>query len=237
MGFLVRLWHCVFHPERGFAQVAEDAPGLWPSLGRMFLLRVPVAYLAYVLMAAQALHGYTELKNPDGEIWRTVLPYLQQASPDLEFQEIRALLEQLPHFPAWGTLLAWGLLVAPVGILGIWMHDAAWDHGCLWMLGGVKAGKRFRTTLVAESEALAVGVFGAALALLGQVPWAGWILSIPLGIVGIWFWVLRGFSLAAFHGVPPWKGVVATLLHALLAGCCLLGLIGLIAFMLLVPVG
>jgi hypothetical protein len=203
----------------------------------MLLLRVPVAFLAYVFAVVQVTRGYTELKNPDGEVWRLALPLLARVSPDLDFKEIQALLSQLPAIPPLGTILAWGLLVAPVGILGIWMHDAAWDHGCLWMLGGLKSRKSFRLTLIAESEALSVGVFGAALSFLGQIPWAGWVVGPPLAVVGIWFWVLRGFSLAAFHETPVWKGVVATLLHALIAGCCLVGLMGILAVLFLVPVG
>jgi hypothetical protein len=237
MGLLRNLWACVWHPTRGFAKVAQGDPGMAESLGRMMALRVPVALLAYAIAVLQFTRSYAELKNLDGALWRFVLPILTQVSPDLEVQEIRALLSQLPAIPPLQTMLAWGLLIAPVGILGIWMHDAAWDHGCLWLLGGLKSGKGFRATLIAESEALSVGVFGAAPALLGQLPWVGWVLSPPLAVVGIWFWVLRGFSLAAFHGTPVWKGVVATLLHVLIAGCCLVGLLGLLAAMILVPVG
>ena len=44
MGFLVRLWHCVFHPERGFARVAEEAPSG----------RTPVHPARYVVEATKA---------------------------------------------------------------------------------------------------------------------------------------------------------------------------------------
>lgn len=237
MDVVRHLWNCIWRPRQGFERAAEADPSLGGSLGRMLLLRVPVAFLAYAIGVLQFTRGYAELKNLDGTIWRFALPALARLSPDLELQEIKALVAQLPAIPPLETLLAWGLLVAPVGILGIWMHDAAWDHGCLWMLGGLKSKKGFRRTLIAESEALSVGVFGAALALLGQLPWVGWLLGPPLAAVGIWFWVLRGFSLAAFHETPVWKGVVATLLHALLAACCLIGLLGLLAVLVLVPVG
>jgi len=40
-------------------------------------------------------------------------------------------------------------------------------------------------------------------------------LLLPLGI---YFWIIRGYALAAWHGCPPWKGVVATLLHVVLVG-------------------
>ena len=170
MDLLRQLWACVWHPRNEFAKIALANPGLGESLGRMLLLRVPVALLAYVIAVVQFTRGYAELKNLDSTAWRVALPMLTRLSPDLEVQEIKGLLSQLPAVPPMGTILAWGLLVAPVGILGIWLHDAAWDHGCLWMLGGLKAQKGFRRTLVAESEALSVGVFGAALSLLGQIP-------------------------------------------------------------------
>ena len=237
MDLLRRLWACIWRPRLGFAGLAEAAPGLWGSLGRMLLLRVPVAYVAYTFAVLQVTRSYLAFKNPDGEIWRLAMPMLTQASPELDLQEIKALLAQLPALPSLGTLLAWGLLVAPVGVLSVWLHDAAWDHGCLWLLGALKSRKGLRTTFIAESEALSVGVFGAALAFLGQIPWVGWILAPPIAVVGIWFWVLRGFSLAAFHKVPVWKGVVATLLHALLAGCCLVAMLGLVALLFFAPAG
>lgn len=237
MELLRRLWDCVRHPREGFARAAAGQPGLGAALGRMLLLRVPVALLAYTLAVVQVVRGYAEVKDLGGAAWRVALPLIARISPDLDLRELKAFLAQLPPTPSLPPLLAWGLLVAPVGILGIWLHDAAWDHGCLWVLGGLKARKGFRTTLVAEAEALSAGVFGAAASLLGQLPWVGWVLGPPLALVGIWFWVLRGFSLAAFHGAPVWKGVVATLLHALLAGCCVAGLLGLLAVLIFVPVG
>ena len=231
------LWACIWRPKQGFESLAAGEPALLPSLGRLMLLRTPVAYLAWILGVLSFVQSYAALKNLDGEAWRLALPLLTQANPDLDLQVLRAFLAQLPALPRIPTLLAWGLVVAPVGVLGVWLHDAAWDHGCLWMLGGLKSRKGFRRTLVAESEALSVGVFGALAALLGQLPVLGWALGLPLMAVGAWFWVLRGWSLAAFHGIPPWKGVAATLLHILLAGCCLAGLVAFMAILVFMPVG
>lgn len=45
--------------------------------------------------------------------------------------------------------------------------------------------------------------FGAA----GKpLPRMGCLFSLPLGFLGAYFWILRGFALAAFHRCPIWKG-------------------------------
>jgi hypothetical protein len=58
-------------------------------------------------------------------------------------------------------------------------------------------------------------------------------LGLVLLPVAVYFWVLRGYALAAWHGCPVWKGVVATLLHAFLMGALVLGTLGLVALMVL----
>jgi hypothetical protein len=202
----------------------------------MLALRVPVAYLAWAIAVTKFSIGYSAFRAMDGYVWKRVLPRLDQISTDFQAADLRALLDQLPQLPSLGILLAWGLLVAPLGILSLWVHDAIWDHGCLWLLGALKANRGFRTTLLAESEALSVGVLGALVALLGDIPVLGLFLGLPLALVGLYFWILRGISLSAFHGLPVWKGIVATLLHIVLACCCLAGTLALASLVVLFPV-
>ena len=221
----------------GFQDLARTPPGLGPSLLRMMLLRVPVAYLAWVIAVVKLTFTYASFRAMDGYVWRQVLPRLNELNPELRVEDIRALLEQLPQLPDLRVLLAWGLVVAPVGILSLWLHDAVWDHGCLWLLGALKARKGFRTTLIAESEAFSVAVLGALVGLLGDIPLLGLFLGLPLALVGLYFWVLRGFSLAAFHGLPLWKGIGATVLHIALACCCLAGTLALAGLVFMLPVG
>lgn len=231
------LWRRTFHPITGFQDLVRTPPTLGSSLGRMLLLRVPVAYLAWVIAVVKLTFTYASFRTMDGFVWRQVLPRLNELNPELRVEDIRALLAQLPQLPDLRVLLAWGLVVAPLGILSLWLHDAVWDHGCLWLLGALKARKGFRTTLIAESEAFSVGVLGALASLLGDIPLLGLFLGLPLALVGLYFWVLRGFSLAAFHGLPLWKGIGATVLHIVLACCCLAGTLALAGLVFLLPVG
>ena len=71
-----------------------------------------------------------------------------------------------------------------------------------------------------------VGALDAVLGFLGFVPLVGPLLGPILALVGAYFWVMRGLSLAAFHGAPMWKGAVATVLHVVLAGLCFCGMLG-----------
>lgn len=230
------LWRRAVRPREGFAELAAAPPALGASILRMFALRLPVAWLAWVIAVLKLSFAYAAFRGMDGFVWKLLLPRLSTVSPDLRVEELKAFLDQLPNLPPVATLLAWGLLAAPLGLVGLWIHDAVWDHGCLWLLGGLKGGRPFRTTLLAESEAFSVGVIGALAALLGDLPVVGLLLGLPLLLVGLYFWVLRGFALAAFHGIPLWKGIGATLLHIVLAGCCVAALLGLVGVVFLLPV-
>jgi len=214
------LWRRALSPQAGFRRLAEEAPQLRPSFGGLMALRAPVAFLELVLTYVGFARMYQAVTGVRGPVWDLVLWRL---SGDLTAEDIRTLLQDLPPVPALERVLPWLLLVAPLYVVSLWFHDAVWDHGCLWMLGGLKERRGFRTTLIAEAEALQVGVFGAALSLLSNLPAVGWILALPLGLVGAYFWVLRGVALAAFHQCPTWKGVTATVLHAALAACFVLG--------------
>lgn len=202
------LFRAAFLPWEAFPLREES----WPrALGRMLLWRTPVAFLESVF------------------VWRMVGlagPLAQRilaALPDEEAREAwRALLGSLPAPPPLGEVWPWLLLAAPLMVAGAWLHHAAWDHGCLWLMGAFrKTGKGARATLMAEAQALEAGVVGALIGLLGYLPQAGGLLWPLTSAAGLWFWGLRGVAMARVHGLPVWKGVAATALHALLAACCL----------------
>lgn len=229
MNDLRALWRRTLAPEMEFRSLAADEPRLLASFGGLMALRTPVAFLELLLTYLGFRRMYQLLTAVEGTLWDLVLWHF---FGNVTAEDIRALMQDLPPVPALQRVLPWLLLAAPLYVISLWLHDAMWDHGCLWMLGGLKERRGFRTTLVAESEALQVGVLGAALALLSNLPKVGWILVLPLGLVGAYFWVLRGFALAAFHRCPLWKGIVATVLHVVLAACFVLGSLALLFVML-----
>jgi hypothetical protein len=186
----------------------------------MMALRVPVAFLEMLLAYLGFERMYQTVIGMKGPFWDLILPTLSTA---VSVEDLRYLLQDLPPAPALAGVLPWLLLAAPLYVVSLWLHDAVWDHGCLWLLGGLKAKLGFNRTLIAESEALQVGVFGAVLALLTSLPRIGWFLSLPVGIVAAYFWLLRGVALAVFHRCATWKGVTATVFHAVLAACFLFG--------------
>ncbi len=190
-----------------------------PSLARMLILRSPLA-VAEGLLAFRAFSLlYESVSSMEGPIWETIFRQI----PDLDPETLRLNMQGLPQLPAVSHVLPWMLLGAPIYVLSLWLHDAVWDHGCLWMVGGLQLKRGFRTSLLADSEALQVSVIGAALGLLNYLPRIGWLLAFPVGAVSMYFWILRGFALAAFHDCPAWKGVLATILHVIVAACCAAG--------------
>ena len=207
------LWHRAVHPVEAFGQRAREAPELREAVKGMLLARTPVSFLGLVLGYVGFGGLYGRLADPQGEFWTAVV----KAAPDfVDPAELKTALAQLPVLPSLHDALPWLLLMAPVMILSVWLHDAAFDHMGLWLAGGLKTRRGVRATLVADAEALQVGVLGAAVGLLGDLPAAGLTVALLLAPVALYFWVLRGFALAAWHGCPPWKGVVATLLHVVL---------------------
>ena len=215
-------------PWEAFPRWAEAPPPLRIGLGRMLRWRLPLA-------CAEGLLGWWSLGSLLKRVPGLMGPPLQALARErgLDPADLRALLAQLPALPPLSQAWPWLLLAAPLMLLGAWLHHAVWDHGCLWMLGGLKWNRGFRASLEAEAEALTVGTVGALLGLLGLIPVVGLLLSLPLALVSLWFWGLRGFALAARHGCPAWKGVAATGLHLFLVGCCGLGLAWLSALTLL----
>jgi len=216
---LGELWNRAIHPSAGFRDRARKAPGLGQAVGQMLVLRSPVAFLGLILSFVSFSALYARLKDPASELWTTIL----QQAPDLaEPRDLKLTLERLPDLPSLHGMLPGLLLLAPLLILSLWLHDVAFDHLGLWLLRGLKGPRSLRLTLVADAEALKVGVIGAAAALLADLPRAGWVLTALLVPVAVYFWVLRGYALAAWHGCPPWKGVVATILNVVLAGAMIL---------------
>ena len=226
---LAALWHRSIRPEKGFRARAAQQPTLTEAVKGLLWVRTLPAFLALLL-------GYVGFQQMYGRITRMEGPlfdYLWANLPDTANPaDLRASFQNLPALPSLGHVLPWLVLLAPLGILSMWFHDAAWDHLSLWLLRGLKARKCFRLTLVADAEALKVGTLGALLGLLGDLPILGCLGSVLLLPVGIYFWVLRGFALAAWHGCPAWKGVLATLVHALLMAVFTFGTLG--VFMLMV---
>lgn len=229
MDLLRGLWSRTLSPAQGFGARAAEAPSLGEAVQGLLMVRTPPAFLALLLgyLGFEQLYGrLTRMEGPVFDFLWANLP------PNVDPAEVRAGFASLPPLPAFSHVLPWLVLLAPLGLLSLWLHDAVWDHACLWLLRGLKGRKTFRVSLVAEAEALKVGALGVALGLLGELPGVGCLFSVLSVPVGIYFWVLRGFALAAWHGCPPWKGVLATLLHALLAA--LFGLGTLAAFLFLV---
>jgi hypothetical protein len=213
METLGSLWDRVRHPERAFQERAREAPPLGEAVGGMLLLRAPLTFVGLVLGYLSFAAIYARLSTPDSDIWRFILQRLPET---MDPGELNAALAGLPVAPSLYQMLPWLAMLAPLAVLSLWLHDATFDHLALWVLGGLGARRGFRASLIADAEALKVGAFGAALGLLGDVPLAGLAFSVLLLPVAVYFWILRGFALAAWHGCPPWKGVVATLLHVVL---------------------
>ncbi len=213
-----RLFHAALRPWQGFP--LREAR--WPqAMGRMVLMRTPWAVLEGMLMWRAFGLLRAELVSMESPLWKELLPRL---SSEVSAADLKGLLNQIPQLPPLSHVWPWILFAAPILMVSAWAHHAVWDHTFLWLLKGVAKDKKpFHRTLVAEAQALEVGVLAAMLGLLQYLPVLGSALGLPLGLVGLWFWGLRGFALAQAHGAPAWKGVLATVLHALVAGCCLLG--------------
>lgn len=208
----------LLRPGEGFREVAGEAPTLGPSFRRMLAWWLPAAYVHAGLTAWSFLRAYQSLREGWLPSWAGVV-----RPAGLDPEGLRDLLKQLPAPPTFAHLGLWLLLLVPVGVLGAWLHHAVWDHTCLWILGGLKERRGFRTSLVAEAQALRIAALGTVAGLLGFLPGVGIVLALPLALLDAYLWVFRGFSMAAFHGCPTWKGVAATVLHAALVGLFALG--------------
>lgn len=214
-------WAAALRPGRAFPARAAEAPGLGEALGRMLLLRTPPTYLTALLGFAAFARIWRQIQVWEGPIPKALEPHL---GPSLHAGDLQATALLLP-LPSLSTMALVLLAAAPLAVLSLWLHDAVWDHGCLWLLGARPSQAGFRASAVADAEALASGSVGVAVGLLSLLPGLGLGLALPLLAVDGWFWIQRGFALAAWHRCPLWKGITATLLHAVLAlGCALLTL-------------
>lgn len=203
----------------------------------MLALRVPVSFLGLVASYAGLRNFYVRLLDSGGPLWTRLLATLPDA---VDPQALREALARFPPPPTVGSALPWLALLAPLAVLSLWLHDAAFDHAGLWLLGGLRARQGFRASLVADAEALQVGVLGAAAGLLGDLPWPGPQVSTGVALalipVAVYFWLIRGHALAAWHSCPVWKGVTATILNLVLAVAMVLLLLAACAVMVLLLV-
>jgi len=224
------LWARALAPAAGFRARAALRPGLRTALRELLLARTLPALAGLILGYAAFVQGYGRITRMEGPLWDMVWARLpEQVNP----ADLKAALQDLPPLPGWGHVLPWLVLLAPLGVLSIWLHDAAWDHLALWLLKGLGGRRSFRVTLEADAEALKVGVIGALAGLLKYLPGVGFLVGILMFPVGIYFWVLRGYALAGWHGCPVWKGVLATLLHAALMGILVFGSLAMLAVVVL----
>jgi len=205
---------------------AFDSPP--PTLGRavrdMAMVWLPLALANTAWTLWRALGTYDLLRrggSPFGLLDRL----------GMDPTEVRDLIAMLPAPPGFGRVWPWLLLVVPLGVFGTWLHHAFWDHLGLWLLGGLKARRGFRTSLLAEAEALRIAAVGTLLGFLGYVPVLGGVLALPLLVLDGYLWLFRGFALAARHGCAPWRGLAATAVHAVLLGCFVLALVTLMLLM------
>ncbi len=214
MDLASRLLRCALHPVQGFQERVAAGPRLWESFSKMMLLRSVLAIIGGLGSAWTFYQEYPVWKDINSPVWTQALRYVPQ---DFSQETLAYYLKNLPSLPPWSHVWPWILIIGPVSIASAWLHNAVWDDISLWMLGGLNSKRGWRTTFLAEAEAMQVGALDALLGLLRFVPVVGVLLWPILGLSGIYFWVMRGISLAAFHGAPVWKGVVATLLHVVLA--------------------
>ncbi len=192
-------------------------PTLGRAVGGMALVWMPLAAFNAVWLVRLGLRSYMAVRQG------AVLPEWL-GTLGLDPGDLSDLIATLPPAPPFGRLLPWVLLLVPLVVLGTWLHHAVWDHAALWLLGGMKHHRGFRTSLLAEAEALRIAAVGTLVGLLGYLPLVGGALALPLLLLDAYLWLFRGFALAARHGCEPWRGIAATVLHVVLLGCMTGGL-------------
>lgn len=218
---LVFAGQAAIQPWATFPARAAENPTLGQALGRMLFLRTPVVHASGCLTYRTLEALWNQLRTWEGALPRALETIL---GPHVQAGDLQAIAQTVT-LPSPGIVAGILLGLAPLGVLSLWLHDVVWDHGALWLLGVRPSRGAWRATAIAEAEALASGSIGVGLGLLGWIPGLGSSLVLPLLGLQLWFWVQRGFALAAWHRCPIGKGVAATLLHAALAlGLGMLGL-------------
>jgi hypothetical protein len=192
-----------------------------PTLGRavqdMALTWIPLALVNAAWTAWGLVQFYKSLRcgsNLDGYFGRF----------GVDPTEFHDLIRSLPAPPTFGRIWPWLGLLVPLGVFGTWFHHAVWDHLGLWLLGGLKERRGFQVSLLAEAEALRIAAVGTLVGFLGFLPGVGFLLFIPLLLFDGYLWCFRGFALAARHGCEPWRGIAATIMHAVILGGLVLAL-------------
>ena len=208
---LTMYFRMTFSPVRTFAELSEQPPEPWLALGWMLLFRVPLSWAANAIGYAWIAQAQRIINNPNPELLDFIGRFTDQA--DSALYE----LQRLPSLPPLGVAWLWLGLLALLGVIGLWMHNVAWDHTALWMLQGTKPKPSLRFSCAAIAEAMGAASLGSLLGLLATIPVAGLLLLPVISFANIFYWGLRGVSLAAYHNCPIWKGVAATALHLLLA--------------------
>jgi len=199
-----------FIPMRTFAELAEQSLKLWTSLGWMLLFRVPLAWILGTINYTWILLLQQSINNPP----QSLIHLFEKLK--LRPEDVLSELQALPSLPALSCTWPWIGLLALLGVIGLWAHNVAWDHVSLWMLRGTKPRPSIRVSGVAIAEVMGAASLGSLLGLILTVPFIGLLFSPILLIVNIYYWALRGISLAKYHGCPVWKGIAATLLHVFL---------------------
>jgi len=219
--FAASVWALV-RPGTAFA---GSPPTLGWAVGKMAAVWIPLALANAAGTAWHAIQAYDGFRRGTPPAW---VAGLLGADP----LDLQVALRGLPPTPSFDRVWPWLLLAVPLSVLGTWLHHAVWDHTGLWLVGGLKQKRGFRTSLLAEAEALRIAAVGTLIGLLGFLPVLGPVLALPLALLDAYLWLFRGFALAARHGCEPWRGLAAVVVHAVLLGCCAAGLLAWMVFML-----
>ena len=203
---------------------APPPPALGQAVRDMALVWMPLALANTTWTLWRAIRAYEVLRSGGG-------PPSILGQFGVDPADIHDLVGMLPAAPGFGRIWPWLLLAVPLGVLGTWLHHAVWDHLGLWLLGGLKERRGFRTSLLAEAQALRIAAAGTLVGFLGYLPVLGIVLGLPLLLLDAYLWLFRGFALAARHGCELWRGIAATVVHAVLLGCFVLALLVLMLFM------